>query len=91
MERTHRMARVNELLRSLLGPHILEKYPTEDLVTIVAIDTTKDFKHATVTITATDNLNQHLAALNRLAPELQRIIKPRLDFRAIPVQPVDLL
>ncbi|MBI4185753.1 ribosome-binding factor A [Candidatus Berkelbacteria bacterium] len=85
MERTHRIERVNELLRSLLGPLVFREYPNQDLVTIVAVDATRDFKHAKVTITASDHVTQHVTALNRLAPRFQQIMKPQLDFRVIPV------
>lgn len=84
MERTHRMERVNDVLLNLLSPLILELYPTNDLVTVIAVETAGDLRSATVTITAAENVPQHVKALNKLAWELQKIIKPKLDFRAIP-------
>lgn len=84
MERTHRMERVNELLRSLLGALVYEKHPSDDLVTIISVLTARDLKSATVIITASQHVDEHVKALNRLAPEFQAAIKPKLDFRAIP-------
>lgn len=78
------MERVNDVLRGLLGPLILEMYTTNDLVTVIAVSTARDLKSATVTVTASNNLSEHVKGLNRLAPELQKMIKPKLDFRAIP-------
>lgn len=84
MDRLHRMERVNELLRTMLSEFVLTKYTTDDLVTLVDVRTTRDLKQATVFVTASANLSDHVAALNRLAPELQRLIKPKLDFTSIP-------
>lgn len=84
MDRQHRMERVNELLRTMLSELILEKYTTNDLVTLVDVRTTRDLKAATVFVSATEHLQDHVDALNRLAPELQQLIKPKLDFTAIP-------
>lgn len=78
------MERVNDVLLNLLSPLIQEMYPTNDLVTVIAVETAGDLKSATVTITAADHLPDHVKALNKLAWELQKIIKPQLDFRAIP-------
>jgi len=84
MERTHRMERVNDLIRGLLSPLIQEQYTTNDLVTIIAVDTARDLKSATVTVTASNHLPEHVEALNKLAWDLQNAIKPQLDLRAIP-------
>lgn len=78
------MQRVNELLLNLLGPLIQERHPTDDLVTLIAVQTAGDLRSATVTITAAANVDEHVVALNQLAWELQATIKPKLDFRAIP-------
>lgn len=84
MNRSHRMERVNEMLRSMLSGLILERHPSTDLVTLVTVDTTRDLKLAKVYVSASANLDEHVAALNGLSPELQATIKPRLDFRTIP-------
>ncbi len=78
------MERVNDVLVGLLAPLIEELYPTNDLVTVIAIQTAGDLRSATVTVTAGANIDEHVKALNELAGELQTIIKPQLDFRAIP-------
>lgn len=84
MERSHRMERVNEMLRNMLGPLILEQHTTNDLVTIVGIWTTRDLKDSTIKIVATQNVDEHVAALNAMARSLQAQIKPKLDLKIVP-------
>ncbi|MGI6103101.1 MAG: ribosome-binding factor A [Patescibacteria group bacterium] len=82
---SHRMERVDAHLQRRLGELIAEEYDVgNDLVTVSRVRTTRDLRQADVYLVASDRTDEHVAALQQLAPRLQDTLKPELNFKAIP-------
>ena len=84
----YRIERLNELIRQVLGEIILE---TEDfepgvLVTIMAVETSKDVLHSRVIISVFPEKKAKaiLEILNRHIYNLQQLLNKKLEMRPVP-------
>ena len=85
-----RIERINELLReeiSLLIMTELKDPRINSIVTIVAVDTSPDFRRSTIRFSSLDNESDHemtSSGLNSSAGFLRKKLRERLSLRTIP-------
>lgn len=84
---TYRMLRINELLKQELSQLLETNVDTLGLLSVVAVETTRDLKTATIYIAPfSGEPSQELRKrLERLAYSYRQILLKRLDLKKIPM------
>lgn len=86
---SERVRRVNELIREEASKAIAEKIKTGDLLTVKAVETERDLKHARVWISVFGDEEKAICALKQKASEIERLVRskmyskytPKLEFK----------
>ena len=85
---THRLPQVNQLIMSELNTLLLSEvdFPPSCLVTITAVETSKDLRHAKVwlSILPTDQTKKVLTILGHQIGHLQFLLNKKLSMRPLP-------
>lgn len=85
---SHRILQINELIKHELGALLLSEieFPKDCLVTIVAVETSKDLRHAKIFISVLPPkyTTKALSQLERHAGQLQFQLNKKLTMRPLP-------
>lgn len=85
-----RMEQVDEYMRHEIAQFLSQNNNPEYLITVTAVETSRDLNNANVFISAINYQkkqvveNEIIKTLNLLKPDLQKYLLDRLDFRKIP-------
>lgn len=81
---SQRIRKVNELLREEVSKAISENLDRDDFVTVTAVETTEDLKHATVWVSILSDEGKTFEDLLSIQPEIQRRINEKLFMKFVP-------
>lgn len=81
---SNRIRKVNELLREEVSKIISEKLDRDDFVTVTAVETTEDLKHAVIWVSILSEEEKTFKDLLSVRPEIQRGINEKLFMKFVP-------
>ncbi len=86
MKTTHRMEKINNLLKRTLSSIFLEdmERPIDNFITIVAVNTKPDLSFATVIISALKDEEEIVESLNRQNRYIRSVLGKKVRLKKIP-------
>lgn len=81
---SNRIRKVNELLREEVSRSISENLDRDDFVTVTAVETTEDLKHATIWISILTEEEKGFEDLLAIQSEVQKDINKKLFMKFVP-------
>ncbi len=86
MKTTHRMEKINNLLKKTLSSIFLEEMerPIDNFITIIAVDTKPDLSSATVIVSALKNEDEIIEDLNKHSKQIRAILGKKVRLRRVP-------
>ncbi len=86
MKTTHRMEKINNLLKKTLSSIFLEEIerPIDNFITIIAVDTKPDLSSATIIVSALKDEEQIIEELNRQSRYIRGILSKKVRLRKVP-------
>ncbi|GAB6072665.1 hypothetical protein JCM14244_10420 [Venenivibrio stagnispumantis] len=85
-EKTHRMEKVNMMLRKEISDIIFEEYqtPKDNLITVLNVDTKADLSSAEIYISVLKNEESVIDDLNKISGHIRYILGKKVRIKKIP-------
>jgi len=85
-EKTHRMEKVNMMLRKEISDIIFEEYQTQkdNLITVLNVDTKADLSSAEIYISVLKNEESVIDDLNKISGHIRYILGKKIRIKKIP-------
>lgn len=85
-EKTHRMEKVNMMLRKEISDIIFEEYQTQkdNLITVLNVDTKADLSSAEIYISVLKNEESVIDDLNKISGHIRYILGKKVRIKKIP-------
>jgi len=85
-EKTHRMEKVNMMLRKEISDIIFEEYQTQkdNLITVLNVDTKADLSSADIYISVLKNEESVIDDLNKISGHIRYILGKKVRIKKIP-------
>jgi ribosome-binding factor A len=86
MKTTHRMEKINNLLKKTLSSIFLEEMerPLDNFITIIAVDTKPDLSSATIIISALKDEEEIIQNLNEQNRHIRYLLGKKVRLKKIP-------
>ncbi len=86
MKTTHRMEKINNLLKKTLSSIFLEdmERPIDNFITVIAVDTKPDLSSATIIVSALKNEEEVIENLNKQSRHIRAILGKKVRLKKIP-------
>ncbi len=86
MRTTHRMEKINNLLKKTLSSIFLEEFerPIDNFITVIAVDTKPDLSSATVIVSALKDEEEIIQNLNKNSKHIRFILGKRVKLKRTP-------
>ncbi len=86
MKTTHRMEKINNLIKKTLSSIFLEdmERPIDNFITVIAVDTKPDLSSATIIVSALKNEEEIIENLNKQSRHIRAILGKKVRLKKVP-------